>query len=185
MRDEGRSSPHRVAIVDAAVRVLAEASVPGLTPAAVDHASGLPEGTTAAEFASTRELLDGVTDRLVEMDGALWTELGGLTPDSVADLADRMAGWVELALTREPVAMRARMHFFLGAGELAAHGHYAILDVAIVLLDVLGIPEPARRTRLMMDLVAGTLLHHVSVRSDEPFVRAEFAAAVRGVLAGR
>jgi len=171
--------------VDAAVRVLADRGGLGLTPEAVDVEAGVPPGTTAGLIGTSEDLVASVVDRLVASDGSLWTELGGLTPDSLDAFADRMSRWVELALGRERVSSRARVQLFLAGTQRAALGHHAILDVAAVVLDVLGVRDPATRARSVVDFVSGTVLHHFSVRSDEPFDRECFAAAVRRLVVAR
>lgn len=175
----------RDAIAESAVRVVAAAGMAGLTHAAVDADASLTPGITAGLYETPADLVGVVVDRLIALDGALWTASGDLTPDSPAQFAERMARWVELALTTQAVACRARIHLFLAAGARAAVGHHAILEVAAVVLDVLKVPEPARRARLVVDLVSGAVMHHISVRADEPFDADAFAGGVRRILAAR
>lgn len=172
----------RDVVAAAAMRVVAHSGVRGLTHCAVDAEAGLPSGSAHARFATLDELISGVIDQLTAVDGAIWTELGGVTPSDKADFADRIARWVQLAVEREPVASRARLELFFAAPSRAAVGHYAIVDVMGVILDVLGVPEPGQRARLIVDLVSGTVMHHVAVRADEPVDTASLAAAVLRVL---
>jgi len=184
VQDEGRSSLHRDAVVEAAVRVLADRGVAGLSDHAVDAECALPAGTTRTFFPDLPSLVTAIVDDLIRRDGEIWTSLGSLTPTSVADFADRIAGWVERALA-DLVGARARIQLFLGAPERAAAGHAAILEVLVVVLDVLRVPQPHDRGRLVVDLVSGTVLHHGSVRRSEPFDPPTFAAGVRRLLAAR
>ncbi|WP_078656636.1 TetR/AcrR family transcriptional regulator [Kitasatospora aureofaciens] len=58
----------RTALADAAIGVLADAGVRGLTHRAVDAAAGLPAGTTSAYLRTRQALLTALVRRLVELD---------------------------------------------------------------------------------------------------------------------
>ncbi|MER6298236.1 TetR family transcriptional regulator C-terminal domain-containing protein [Kitasatospora sp. NPDC001539] len=58
----------RTALADAAIAVLADAGVRGLTHRAVDAAAGLPVGTTSAYLRTRQALLTALVRRLVELD---------------------------------------------------------------------------------------------------------------------
>ncbi len=173
------------AVAAAAVHVVASCGARALLPEAVDAQAGLPEGTTRAVFPDDDGLLAAVMDRLVQIDGTIWTELGGVTPMDTTGFAARVAGWVQLAVEREPVASRARIELFLAAPKRAAAGHHAIIDVMGVILDVLGVTDPSTRARHVVDFVSGTVMHHLSVRSDEPIDRGAVQRAVHGLLTAR
>lgn len=172
-------------IASAAVHLVASCGVRGLQAEAVDALAGVPEGTTRSAFPNDEELLAAVIDRLVQVDGQIWTDLGGVTPTSTADFADRVAGWVQRAIESEPVASRTRVELFLAAPERASSGHHAIIDVMGVILDVLGVSEPGSRAKSVVDFVSGTVMHHLSVRSDEPIDRAGVQRAVHALVTGR
>ncbi|MFI9321926.1 TetR/AcrR family transcriptional regulator [Kitasatospora aureofaciens] len=58
----------RTVLADAAIGVLADAGVRGLTHRAVDAAAGLPAGTTSAYLRTRQALLTALVRRLVELD---------------------------------------------------------------------------------------------------------------------
>ncbi|MFG2843582.1 TetR/AcrR family transcriptional regulator [Kitasatospora sp. NPDC048296] len=58
----------RTVLADAAIGVLADAGVRGLTHRAVDAAAGLPIGTTSAYLRTRQALLTALVRRLVELD---------------------------------------------------------------------------------------------------------------------
>ena len=78
-------------IGDAAIAVLADRGARGLTHRAVDHAAGLPPGTTS-NYARTRAALLTLTlTRIAELDAAdSPPRLSGLSGPSLADALTRM-----------------------------------------------------------------------------------------------
>ena len=85
----------RTTITDAAIATLASDGMRGLTHRAVDHAAGLPEGSTSYYFRSRLALLEATVQRLVELDE---TEVPILpTPDLdsfAAAIAQLLHTWV-------------------------------------------------------------------------------------------
>ncbi|WP_045693971.1 TetR/AcrR family transcriptional regulator [Streptomyces rubellomurinus] len=67
VRGAGRAD-RRTVLADAAIGVLADAGVRGLTHRAVDAAAGLPIGTTSAYLRTRQALLTALVRRLVELD---------------------------------------------------------------------------------------------------------------------
>ncbi|MEH1101942.1 TetR/AcrR family transcriptional regulator [Micromonospora sp. CPCC 205561] len=57
-------------LTDAAIDVLAELGMRGLTHRAVDARAGLPQGTTSAYFRTRRALIEAVVRRLADLDRA-------------------------------------------------------------------------------------------------------------------
>ena len=84
----------RTVLADAAIGVLAEAGIRGLTHRAVDRAADLPAGTTSAYYRTRRTLLTALVRRLVALDQAELQEIGDRTPvprnaeELVAGIAD-------------------------------------------------------------------------------------------------
>lgn len=70
MTSEPPAPARRTLLADAALGVLADAGMRGLTHRAVDAAAGLPTGTTSAYFRTRSALLTGLVLRLVEIDQA-------------------------------------------------------------------------------------------------------------------
>jgi DNA-binding transcriptional regulator YbjK len=57
-------------LTDAAIDVLADAGMRGLTHRAVDTRAGLPQGTTSAYFRTRKALIEAVVRRLADLDRA-------------------------------------------------------------------------------------------------------------------
>ncbi|MEU4625928.1 TetR family transcriptional regulator [Actinoplanes sp. NPDC023801] len=77
-------------LTDAAIDVLAEEGMRGLTHRAVDRRTGLPEGTTSAYFRTRKTLIEAVVRRIADLDRAD-LRAGQLPADAdspVADLTD-------------------------------------------------------------------------------------------------
>jgi AcrR family transcriptional regulator len=77
-------------LTDAAIDVLAEEGMRGLTHRAVDRRSGLAEGTTSAYFRTRKKLIEAVVRRIADLD-RIDLQAGQLPGDAdspVADLTD-------------------------------------------------------------------------------------------------
>jgi DNA-binding transcriptional regulator YbjK len=76
----------RTEILDAALRVLAEQGMRGLTHRAVDAAAGIAPGSTSYYFRSRSALVTGCVARLVEIDEAVEVpEVAGAPAAGLAD----------------------------------------------------------------------------------------------------
>lgn len=64
------TTDRRTVLADAAIHVLAEEGMRGLTHRAVDRAAALPPGTTSAYFRTRQALLTALVRRLVAQDQA-------------------------------------------------------------------------------------------------------------------
>ncbi|MEL5955001.1 TetR family transcriptional regulator C-terminal domain-containing protein [Streptomyces sp. CLV115] len=97
------TTDRRTVLADAAVHVLAEEGMRGLTHRAVDRAAALPPGTTSAYFRTRQALLTALVRRLVAQDQAELQAAGeqARVPRAAAELTDGLAGFVERRLTGE------------------------------------------------------------------------------------
>ncbi|GHF54676.1 TetR/AcrR family transcriptional regulator [Streptomyces griseosporeus] len=97
------SSDRRTLLADAAVGVLADSGLRGLTHRAVDRAAGLPDGTTSAYFRTRQALLTALVRRLVELDQAELQAAGEAAgvPRGTEELVAGIAALVERRLTGE------------------------------------------------------------------------------------
>jgi DNA-binding transcriptional regulator YbjK len=84
----------RAQILDAAIGILADVGVGGLTHRQVDDRAGLPAGTTSNYFRTRRALLEATAARTVELHWqrveSLRAAIGSLTPDGVKALITQM-----------------------------------------------------------------------------------------------
>jgi DNA-binding transcriptional regulator YbjK len=84
----------RAQILDAAIGILADTGVGGLTHRQVDERAGLPAGTTSNYFRTRQALLEATASRTVELHWrrveALRASIGSLTRDGVKALLTRL-----------------------------------------------------------------------------------------------
>ncbi|MGE0221281.1 TetR/AcrR family transcriptional regulator [Mycolicibacterium sp.] len=88
-------NPHRRnQILDAAIDILCDDGVGGLTHRQVDSRAGLPAGTTSNYFRTRQALLEATASRTVDLHWqrveALQSAVGSLTRDAVRQLMIRM-----------------------------------------------------------------------------------------------
>ena len=145
----------RTEILDAALRVLAEHGMRGLTHRAVDAAAGIAPGSTSYYFRSRSALVTGCVDRLLELDRAV--EVPEIAAAAPADLVD--------ALVAVTVAM-------------ATTGRHRTL--ARYELSVAGAREPALRAALV---VGGDAIRAFAARTLAAEGAADPAAAADEIAA--
>ena len=174
----------RTQLLDAALAVVADRGLKGLTHRAVDAAAGLAEGTTSNYYRNRTALVKAVLERLLELDGALLQDTGPAgPPHSVAELADQLAGLV-LALAGQHAGLtRARLAFSLDHPEAVTAGHVLLVRNLEQALTNLGVADAAARARDVADYGDGLLLHLLTVRRDDRPDPAAIAAAIRRLLA--
>jgi DNA-binding transcriptional regulator YbjK len=84
----------RAQILDAAIDILADVGVGGLTHRQVDDRAGLPAGTTSNYFRTRQALLEATAARTVDLHWqrveALQAAVGSLTPDGVKALVTQL-----------------------------------------------------------------------------------------------
>jgi len=165
-------------LMDAALAVVGETGVSGLSWEQIDERAGLAAGTTKSLYPTIDLLVEAMLVRLITLDGEAWLSTGtALNPTSTREFADRMAALTVSHVELIGGATRARLALFLGQPQAMAQGQAALLDVITVILDTIGVPDPATRSRHVADLVGGTALHALTVRRDEPIDQAALAAA--------
>ncbi|MET9815914.1 MULTISPECIES: TetR family transcriptional regulator [unclassified Streptomyces] len=97
------ASDRRTLLADAALDVLADEGVRGLTHRAVDRKAAMPPGTTSAYFRTRAALLTGLVTRLVQLDQAELQTLAESLPPlrTVEELVDGMMLLARRRLTGE------------------------------------------------------------------------------------
>ncbi len=146
----------RDVLADAAIAVLAEAGMRGLTHRAVDAAAGLAEGTSSYYFRTRAALLQACVDRLAAQTLAE-VPRGGGGPGTVEGLVDASVAIVGRWLTADRARLLARWELALestrrpelGTALRTAGGR--IRERVAATLHGLGIADPERRAD---DLVA-------------------------------
>jgi AcrR family transcriptional regulator len=173
----------RTQLLDAALAVVADRGLKGLTHRAVDAAAGVAEGTTSNYYRSRSTLVEAVLERLLQLDGALFQDSGPAGPPrDVGELAEQLAGLV-LALAGEHAGLtRARLAFSLDHPGSVTAGHLLLVRNLELALTALGVADAAARARDVADYGDGLLLHLLTVRRNESPDPAAIAAGVRRLL---
>jgi len=173
-------------LVDAALQVLAQGGLKGLTHRAVDAEAGLPSGSTANIF-RTRDSL--VRALLEEMELRDWRQLqAGLgnaamrTPLSVDEAALALAdATIRMVAPEQAPVTRARLTLSLVYADDVRRIHVRLVGALTRLLDSAGTRSPASRAVQVAALIDGTLLHALTV-SEDPLDRTALASAIRALL---
>lgn len=109
-------TPRAELIADAALALLAERGMRGLTHRAVDEAAGLPQGSTSNHARTRGALLETAVRRLAEREAAvLAVEEMPRPPDGRGDLLDALATALHRYLTKHPDLLVARYELALEA----------------------------------------------------------------------
>ncbi|WP_226437153.1 TetR/AcrR family transcriptional regulator [Rhodococcus yananensis] len=176
----------RTLVLDAAIDLVGTDGLRALTHRRVDALAGVPAGSTSNYFRTRQALVVGVLDRLLERDrGDAATLADGSAPASRGELEDLLCRYVTIATGPDVVRTRARYAMFVEAmataelrgavevrrRELRARGEQ--------MLGALGVDDPARGARVLVDYLDGVILHALTA-GDDPDLR----AGIRRVLAG-
>lgn len=181
-------------IADAALRLLAERGMRGLTHRAVDEAAGLPQGSTS-NYARTRQaLLEAAVRRQAEREAAVLTPHEMPVPDgSTEGLVDALAPALHRHLTRHRELLVSRYELALEATrrpelrefyDATGNQFRAPLNA---LMAAAGSPEPERHALsllawcegLMFSCAAGS--YHSAV-PDLAQLRTGLTELLRGML---
>ncbi|WP_199523965.1 TetR/AcrR family transcriptional regulator [Micromonospora craterilacus] len=198
---------NRVAVLaDAAIALLAESGMRGLTHRAVEARAGMPPGTTSAYLRTRQALIEAVVQRLADLDRA---DLGGhelpagpppttpgppLSPADLDQLAAGIAGVLDHWLSAGRDRTLARYACLLEAVHrpqlrtILQHG--AVLRAqAEDLLARAGAPDPRRQGQQFVAYVDGLLFDRLvgagalsAPPPGTPASRADLTAAVRDLL---
>ncbi|MFJ2894922.1 TetR/AcrR family transcriptional regulator [Streptomyces sp. NPDC087218] len=171
------STDRRTVLADAAIEVLADEGMRGLTHRAVDRAAGLPPGTTSAYFRTRRVLLTGLVRRLVERDQAELRTAGERTPvpRTPGELADGLAAFVAGRLTGE--GRRRSLARYACAVESVRHPELreilvprrnAAREIVREFLDARGVADAEGRTLTLLACVDGLVFDRLVSGGDVP-----------------
>lgn len=189
-----RQSGRLEVIGDAAIGLLADQGMRGLTHRAVDAAAGLPAGSTSYYARSRAALLELVMARMVELDEADAVRRAEPDPTTPADLNAFSAAAAEMlyaAMTAGRIRTLARYEFALEATrrpELRAVYDRAgarLREPATAMLAAAGSAEPARHAKALVAWCEGMLFDAIAgVRRGDTPSRAELRAGLRELLRG-
>ncbi len=194
------TSPERLAaLTDAAISLIAELGMRGLTHRAVDTRAGLPAGTASAYLRTRKALIEAVVRRIADLDTAdlavrdVPTGPAGASPDLDA-LATGVAGLLDDWLTAGRHRTLARYACLLEATHhpelrpILAYG-VTMRTQARALLTAAGAPDAEHRGSHLVAAIDGLLFDRLagagSLAAPRPGTaesRADLAVAVRGLL---
>lgn len=159
------SHPRFALLTDAAVELLAEAGMRGLTHRAVDVRAGVAQGTTSVYFRTRKALIEGVVRRLADLEQAE-ADRGvpdrGPAPTDLGELAEHLAGVVDRLLSAGRTRTLARYACLLEAThhpelrEILAYGVRFRVQSRDLLTRV-GAPDAEHRGRVFVAFVNGLM----------------------------
>ena len=171
-------------LIDAALTVVAEKGMKGLTHRSVDAAAQLPEGTTSNYYRNRAALVEAVLGRLEQLDIEMLQRLGPAgPPKDTAEIAEQLAALVMAFIQEHAPLTRARLALSLDRPEAVTAGHYRLVGGLEQTLAGLGLPDAGARARDVADYGDGLLLHLLTARRAEPPDQAAVANAIRRLLA--
>ncbi|MFI9573112.1 TetR/AcrR family transcriptional regulator [Microbispora rosea] len=187
------SSQRAVVVADAAIAILAERGMRGLTHRAVDEAARLPPGSTSNHARTRAALLELTLARLAEREEAVFTAAtppdGGMPEGAgeVARLADLLARAIHAAITVHRETAIARYELALEATrrpelrKIYDEVGRRFREQAAAVLAAAGSPDPVRHGRQMVAYVEGMLFDAIVGAGDVPTLD-ELGAAFRELL---
>lgn len=159
----------RQQLTDAAISILAQAGMRGLTHRAVDEIAGVPTGSCSYYFRTRRALLQAAVERLAELDSLEHAERLALTaPTDIAQIADRAAGLIEQWITAGRERMLARYELSLEATRRPELRAVLVTvgkrhqDLAVNMLIAAGAPHPAVQASVFVALLDGLVFGHLA-----------------------
>ncbi|MFC4586295.1 TetR/AcrR family transcriptional regulator [Sphaerisporangium corydalis] len=177
-------------IAEAAITLLVERGMRGLTHRAVDEAAGLPAGSTS-NLARTRAALLALTlARLTSLEEGYFTAVpssdAAPSPDELAGLMARLlhgqlTGGRRTTLARYELALEATRRPELRKVYDEAGRRFR--EVAIAMLDAAGSPDPVRHGRQLVAFGEGVIFDAVAGAGTVPSL-AELHAGMRELLHG-
>lgn len=184
------TTDRRTVLADAAIDVLAEEGMRGLTHRAVDRAAALPPGTTSAYFRTRQALLTALVRRLVAQDQAELqaADEQAQVPRAAAELTDGLAGFVEQRLTGEgrqrslaryACAVESVRHPELR--EILVPRHNAAREAVRAFLHAQGVADAEGRTLTLLACVDGLVFDRL-VGGGGAVPRDEIAGLVAAAL---
>ncbi|MEL5953856.1 TetR/AcrR family transcriptional regulator [Streptomyces sp. CLV115] len=184
-------------IADAALALLAERGMRGLTHRAVDERAGLPQGSTSNCARTRQALLEAAVRRLAEREARVLAPAGLLAPATGPQgLVAGLASALHRYLTRHPELLVCRYELALEATRRPELREFfdttgrQFREPLMALMTAAGSAEPERHTLslvawcegLMFSCAAGSFSR--SVPSEEE-LRTGFAELLSGMLGPR
>lgn len=174
----------RTQLADAALAVVAEQGLKGLTHRAVDARAGVALGTTSNYFRNRAALVGAAVDRVEELDSLLLQGDHRELPTTTAALAEQLAAAVMGLTDANAPLTRARFVFALDQPETVAAGHERLVSALAQLLERLGLSDPRARAEAVSDYSDGLALHLLTARKGKGVDKAAVAKNIQLLLEG-
>ncbi|WP_226899715.1 TetR/AcrR family transcriptional regulator [Nonomuraea phyllanthi] len=175
-------------VADAAITLLAERGMRGLTHRAVDEAAGLPPGSTSNLARTRAALLELTLSRLSELEMRALAPAYEIDPSRPEDMPARIAEALHVqlmdrrrTLARYELALEATRRPELR--EIYDRAGRRFRDPSVALLAAAGSRDPARHARQLVAFGEGLMFDAIAGAGAMP-TRDELAEAVRDLLAG-
>ncbi|MFE3865358.1 TetR/AcrR family transcriptional regulator [Streptomyces goshikiensis] len=187
------ASDRRTLLADAALGVLADEGVRGLTHRAVDRRAAMPPGTTSAYFRTRAALLTALVTRLVHLDQSELHLMAEALPPlrTVEELVDGMALLVRQRLTGEG-RRRSLARYACAVESVRDPELRAILvprenagrEAVRLFLAAHGVTDVENRTHTLLTCIDGLVFDRLVSGGDVPREALEglVAAALRKTL---
>ncbi|BBZ78671.1 hypothetical protein MANY_40080 [Mycolicibacterium anyangense] len=158
------------AIIDAALVVVGEVGIAGLSMRVVAAQAGIPLAAVGYYFTGKDDLINAAFERHVQRETARVTRAITRMGDSPgpADLADRLTDFVVTGLTAARHQLLAEYEFTIEAVRRpvlaeASAAWQAILGAQLqAVVESLGSPRPKADARLILSVLAGLEIDHLS-----------------------
>lgn len=163
----------RTRLLDAAVEVVAERGLGGLTHGAVDAMARVPAGSTLEQFPTDRGLLEGVTERCIDRELAMATGPDPTTEPSPEGIAAMFGHFVGRALGADRAVTLARYELHAEAARTPslrafyAVGADAVDTWAVDLVQRAGSRHPERDFGLLANYVTGLVFHELALPTPD------------------
>lgn len=179
-------------LLDAAITVLGESGIHGLTHRAVDAAAGLPAGSASNHFRTRDALLNAVTERFAARERANWEQIAvEICPTTPDELARALAAFARdstgpnrtLTLARYAILVEAAIYPPLRA-HLTETGR-RVNAWFTNWVRIAGSADPAHDAPIIMNHWTGIVLHQLAIpgASFDPYP--QIAALVTAVIRPR
>lgn len=190
-----RGLERRAALLDAAIEVVADHGIAGVTHRAVAARAGFPPSTTSYFFASIDELLlEAMRERIArntERLELLTTLMQSQVAGGQAFDEDELAGAFAQAIVDPPTAeLIAQFDMYVTAArrdDVRQHVQAMIAayeQLAATALTALGVASPHVVARAMAAMADGFLLRAVATGSDRTLIAEQLRVAFRALIAG-
>jgi AcrR family transcriptional regulator len=185
-------STRREELLDAAISVLGERGIHGLTHRAVDAAAGLPVGSTSNHFRTRDSLLNAVVERISVRENANWENLATtIFPVTPQELARAAAAFAQEATGTHRALTLARYAILVEAGiqpslraQLLATG--AKVNAWFMnWLRIAGSADPERDAPIIANHWTGVVLHELAIPDPAFDPYPQIAALITSVVRPR